>query len=49
MSRAATGDVVTVKAESNVYTVLVFAALIVQILGFVILFFRAKDAGISLF
>jgi len=47
MSRAATGDIVAVKAENNVYTVLAFAALVVQIFGLVILFLRAREVGVT--
>jgi hypothetical protein len=40
MSRAATGDVVTVPPTSNVYTVLVIAAVVVQIVGLIALCVR---------
>ena len=40
MSRAAAGDVVTVPPTSNVYTVLVIAAVVVEIVGLVALVIR---------
>jgi len=40
MSRAATGDVVTVKPANNIYTVLVIAAVVVQIIGLVSIILR---------
>ena len=49
MTRAATGDTVTVKPSSNVYTVLVIAAFVVVLAALVAVFLRAKDMGYSLF
>jgi hypothetical protein len=49
MSRAATSDVVTVKPTMNIYTVLVFAALLVQAIGLAIIFVRAHDLGVKFF
>ena len=49
MSRAATGDTVTVRPSNNIYTVLTGAALIVVILALVVVFMRAKDLGINFF
>jgi hypothetical protein len=42
MSRAATGDTVVVKPTNNIYTALVGAALVAQIVGLVIIFLRAQ-------
>lgn len=49
MSRAATGDVVAVQAENNVYTVLAIATVIVQIIGLVLIYMRANQIGVSFF
>lgn len=49
MSRAATGDVVALRPGLNVYTVLVLAAVIVQVLGLVVLFMRANQVGVLFF
>ncbi len=43
MSRAATGDVVTVPPTSNVYTVLVIAAVVVEIVGLIALLMRHAE------
>ena len=42
MSRAATGDMVTVKPTANIYTVLVIAGLIAVVLGLIVLFLKIK-------
>jgi hypothetical protein len=42
MSRAATGDTVVVKPTNNIYTALLAAALVAQIVGLVVLFLRAQ-------
>ena len=49
MSRAATGDVVAVQAENNVYTVLAIATVLVQIIGLVMIWMRAKAIGVEFF
>ncbi len=49
MTRAATGDVVAIRAEPNVYTVLVIAAVIVQVIGLAIVWVRATQVGVNLF
>ncbi len=49
MSRAATGDVVAVQASNNIYTVLAIATVLVQIIGLAVIYFRAKDIGVSFF
>jgi hypothetical protein len=49
MTRAATGDTVTLPPSNNVYTVLLGAALICVILGLVVVFMRANAAGIKFF
>jgi hypothetical protein len=43
MSRAATGDVVTVPPTSNVYTVLVIAAVVVELVGLIALLMRHAE------
>ena len=43
MSRVATGDVVVVKPTNNVYTVLVGVAILVQLIGFLVMFVRAGE------
>ncbi len=43
MSRAVTGDTIVVKPTNNVYTVLVIAATVAQIVGLIILMVRAAD------
>jgi hypothetical protein len=42
MSRAASGDVVTLKPANNIYTVLVIVALLAVVLALVVLFVRLK-------
>ena len=42
MSRAASGDTVTVKPSNNVYTVLALAGLLAVILGLVVLYTKYK-------
>jgi hypothetical protein len=49
MSRAATGDVVHVKPGLNIYTVLVIAAVIVQVIGLAVVFMRAHTLGVKFF
>ena len=49
MSRAATGDVVAVEAGNNVYTVMAIATVIVQIMGLLIIYFRAREIGVEFF
>jgi hypothetical protein len=49
MTRAATGDVVAIRPEPNIYTVLVIAAVLVQVLGLVIMFIRANQVGVNFF
>ncbi len=49
MTRAASGDVVTVKPSNNVYTALAAIATLVSIIAIVVLFVRASelfDAGL---
>ena len=45
MSRASMGEQIQVKPTNNVYTALAAAAVIVQIIGLLALFLRAKDIG----
>jgi hypothetical protein len=40
MSRAATGDVVIAKPSSNIYTVLVIVATLINLIGFLLIFLR---------
>jgi len=49
MSRAATGDVVAIQAENNVYTVLAIATVIVQIIGLILIYVRANQIDVSFF
>ncbi|MBC8105465.1 MAG: hypothetical protein H7Z14_02650 [Anaerolineae bacterium] len=49
MSRAATGDVVAIQAENNVYTVLAIATVLVQIIGLILIYIRANAIGVSFF
>jgi hypothetical protein len=49
MSRAATGDVVQVRPGLDVYTVLTFAAALVQVFGLVILYVRAMQLDVKFF
>jgi hypothetical protein len=49
MSRAATGDVVQVRAGLDVYTVLTFAAVLVQAIGLAIIFYRATQLDVKFF
>jgi hypothetical protein len=48
MSRSG-GETIIVRPTNNVYTVLVAVALVVEIVGFIMFFARAKTLGISLF
>lgn len=45
MSRGAVGETVTVRPTNNVYTALAGAAVIVQIIGLLVLIFRADAVG----
>ena len=47
MSRAATGDVVALRPGNNIYTVLVIAAFLVQLLGVLVIFKRAHDLNVK--
>jgi hypothetical protein len=49
MSRAATGDVVAIQAGNNVYTVLAIATVIVQIIGLMAIWMRAREIGVDFF
>ena len=49
MSRAATGDVVAIEAGNNIYTVLAIATVLVQIMGLLVIYFRAKEIGVEFF
>jgi hypothetical protein len=50
MSRAATSDVVPVKPTNNIYTVLVAAAIVAELIGFIALFLSYTDVfGGSIF
>lgn len=49
MSRAATGDVVAIQAGNNVYTVLAIATVIVQVMGLIIIWMRARAIGVEFF
>jgi hypothetical protein len=43
MSRAATSDIVSVKPTNNIYTALVAAAIIAELIGFIALFLSYSD------
>ena len=43
MGRMNPGEPITVKPQNNAFTVLAAAAVLVQLLGFVVLFVRAKE------
>lgn len=50
MSRIATGDKVVVKAGTNIYTMLVIVATLVQLIGFIAIFMRHQTVfGTGLF
>jgi len=42
MSRVSMGEPITVKPQNNAFTVLAAAAVLVQLVGFIALFMRAK-------
>jgi hypothetical protein len=49
MSRAITGDTITVKPTNNIYTALAGVALVIVILGLVVVYLRANtlfDGGL---
>jgi len=49
MSRAITGDTITVKPTNNIYTALAGVALVIVILGLVVVYLRAStlfDGGL---
>jgi hypothetical protein len=43
MGRVSSGDPITIKPQNNTFTVLAAAAVLVQLLGFIVLFMRAKE------
>jgi hypothetical protein len=45
MSRAISGDVITVRPSNNVYTALAGAAVLIQIIGLIVLFLAARKVG----
>jgi hypothetical protein len=45
MSRAMSGDVITVRPSNNIYTALAFAAVLAQIIGLVVIFIASKKVG----
>ncbi|MGH7176717.1 MAG: hypothetical protein ACREJC_04995 [Tepidisphaeraceae bacterium] len=49
MTRAATGDTVFLPPSNNVYTVLVIAGFLVQVIGLAIIYLRATKLGVALF
>ena len=49
MSRAVTGDTVTVKPTNNIYTALAGVALVIVILGLVVVYMRANTLFGGLF
>jgi hypothetical protein len=44
MSRVGAGDVVVIKPQNNVYTVMVIVATVVQVLTLLVIFLRYKSA-----
>jgi hypothetical protein len=46
MSRAITGDTVTVKPTNNIYTALSGVALVIVILGLVVVWMRGQALGV---
>jgi len=49
MSRAASGEPITVKPQSNIYTVLAAAGFVVALLGLGVLLLRGQALGVSFF
>jgi hypothetical protein len=49
MTRAASGDTVTVAPSNNVYTGLLGLAVVVVAIGLVVLFLRANTLGVKFF
>jgi hypothetical protein len=45
MTRGASGEVRTVPATNNVYTALAGAAVVIQIIGLIVLFWRGSEVG----
>ena len=45
MSRIASGEQIQVKPTNNVYTALAAAAVIAQIIAFVVMYMRAEEIG----
>jgi hypothetical protein len=43
MSRAGAGDVIEVKPAMNVYTALVWVAVVAQLIGFAALYFKSTE------
>jgi hypothetical protein len=43
MSRVAAGDVITVKPTNNMYTVLVWIAVLAELIAFIALFMKANE------
>lgn len=46
MSRAVTGDTITVKPTNNIYTALAGVALVIVILGIVVVWMRGQTLGV---
>lgn len=49
MSRAASGEPITVKPQSNIYTVLAAAGFVVALLGLAVLLLRGNMIGVTFF
>ena len=45
MSRAISGDVITVRPSNNVYTALAGAAVLIQFIGLIVIFLAARKVG----
>jgi hypothetical protein len=46
MSRAITGDTVTVKPANNIYTALSGVALVIVLLGIIVVYMRGQTLGV---
>lgn len=50
MSRAGVGEVVILKPQNNVYTIMVIVATVVQLLTFMVIFLRYQtEFGVNIF
>jgi hypothetical protein len=47
MSRVATADVITVKPTTNIYTVLVWVAVLAELIAFAVLYLKANEVFVE--